>query len=69
MDILTDAVGNVLSRPLVTIQKKQSTKPKAGRLADCEGKKIEKPELDEAKKEFKWEKAEEPAAPPKPAAA
>lgn len=43
--------------------------PLEGRLADCEGKKIEKPELDEAKKEFKWEKAEEPVAPPKPAAA
>ncbi len=66
MDILIDAVGNVLSRPHATIQKKRSTKPKAGRLADCEGKKIE---LDEAKKEFKWEKAEEPVAPPKPAAA
>lgn len=38
--------------------------PLTGRLIDCEGKKIEKAELDEVRPNHKWESAEEPAAPP-----
>jgi hypothetical protein len=43
--------------------------PLTGRIADCEGKKIEKAELDEVKPKFEWKKAEDPAAPPETSAA